>query len=133
MLLQRIILPPILEQEPLRDELLRVREQFLVGVLDYRGHAHWRTARYDPRDLAVHALVNQVLFPCDPGRSVRDAGHQPQGLVDHSPEVWPLLEVCPLEVERVGAFQGVLEAGEGGGLRKEVVGDASQGCLRDYY
>jgi hypothetical protein len=61
---------------------------------------------------------------------MRETGHQPQGLVDHGPEVWPLLKICPLELERVGAFQGVLEAGEGGGLGQEVVSDASEGCLQ---
>lgn len=115
-LLERVVLPPILEQESLRDELLRVREQFLVGVLDHRGHAHGRTTRYNPLHLAVLALVDQVFISRDPGGPVREAGHYPQGLVDHGPEVGSLLEVRPLQVERIGAFQGLLEPGEGAGL-----------------
>lgn len=125
MLLKRVVLPPVVEQPPLRDELLRVREQALVGVLDHGRHADWRPPRDNPLDLAVLAPVDEVLFARDPGRPVADARHQPQGLVDHGPEVGPLLEVRPLEVERVGALQGVLEAGEGCGLGEEVEGYAS--------
>lgn len=129
MLLQRIILPPVLEQPPLRDELLGVREQPLVGVLDDGGHAHRRAPRYHPLDLAVLAPVDQVLVPRDPRGPVREPRHQPQGLGDHGPEVGPLLQVCPLEAERVSAFEGVLEAVECGGLGEEVVSDASKRCL----
>lgn len=51
--------------------------------------------------------------------------------MDHGPEVGPLLEVCPFEVEGVGVLQGVLEAGEGSGLGEEVEGYARERCLRD--
>lgn len=100
-------------------------------MLDYGRHAHRGAPRNHPLDLAVLAPVDQVLVPRDPGGPVRESRHQPQGLLDHGPEVGPLLEVGPLEVERVGALQGVLEAGEGGGLGEEVEGYASKGCLWD--
>lgn len=128
-LLKRVVLPSVFEQPPLRDELLRVREQALVGVLDHGSHAHGRAPRDHPLDLAVLAPVDQVLVARDPGRPVGEARHQPQGLVDHGPEVGPLLEIGPLEVERVGAFQGVLEAGVGCGLGEEVEGYARERCL----
>lgn len=129
MLLERIVLPPIREQPPLWDELLRVREQSFVGMLDHGRHAHGRSPRNHPFNLAVLALVDQILIARDPGGPMRESWHQPQGLMDHGPEVGPLLEVGPLEVERVGAFQGVLDSGEGGGLGEEVEGYASKGCL----
>lgn len=114
--LERVILSPVREQPALRDELLRLRKQALVGVLDHGGHAHRGAPRYHPLDLAILAPVDQVLVPRDPRGPVPEAGHQPQRLVNHGPEVGPLLEVGPLEVERVGASEGFLEAGEGFGL-----------------
>lgn len=127
MLLKRVVLPPVLEQPPLRDKLLGFREQALVGVLNHGRHTDRRPSRDHPLDPAILAPVDQVLVACNPGRPVADARHHPQGLVDHGPEVRPLLEVGPLEIEGVGALQGVLEAGEGCGLGEEVECYAREG------
>lgn len=75
--LERVVLPSIREQPALRDELLRLREQALVGVLDHGGHAHWGAPGYHPLDLPVLAPVDQVLVPCDPRGPVPEAWHEP--------------------------------------------------------
>ena len=63
--LLQLVVRQAINKPSFRDELIRVREELGVPVVDHRSHADRSASRDEVLSLAVFALVDQVLFAGD--------------------------------------------------------------------
>lgn len=73
--LLQLVVGHAIDKPSFRDELIRVREEFSVPVVDHRGHADRSASWDDEFGLAIFALVEQFFFTGDSCRPVGDTGH----------------------------------------------------------
>lgn len=127
--LLQLVVGQAINEPSFRKELIGVREELGVPVVDHRSHANRSTSGDNEFGLAILALVDQFLFARDSCGSVRNTRHHAKRLMDDSPEVWLLLEVDPLEVRGVHIVQVFHQTSVDFGLSKEPVSDHGEDGL----
>lgn len=99
------------DEPPLGGEVVRVREEVLVPMVDHGSHADRSVPGDYKLGLAILAFVDELFLRSSTRRPVRDTGHHSQTLLENGPEIWALLKLDPLDVLTVETLEILHQTG----------------------